>query len=157
MFLLCQNSSSKYYDFFPYKYGACSFVLHQDKLRLAALDYLTEAEGFQISGRQEFFSQIEESTQQEISSLLSKIGSLRGDKLLRKVYIEYPYYASRSVVAEEILTPKEYKLIAASRNSEESACLFTIGYEGLTIDEYLSVLIANNIKVLADIRKNPIS
>ena len=32
----------------------------------------------------------------------------------------------------------------------------TIGYEGRSIDEYLNLLIKNNIKLLCDVRKNPI-
>ena len=36
-------------------------------------------------------------------------------------------------------------------------CLFTIGYEGRSIDEYLNLLIKHNIKILLDVRKNPIS
>jgi uncharacterized protein (DUF488 family) len=35
--------------------------------------------------------------------------------------------------------------------------LFTIGYEGKTIEEYVNHVIKNNIKVLCDIRKNPFS
>ena len=35
--------------------------------------------------------------------------------------------------------------------------LFTIGYEGRSIDGYMDLLVSNQIKVLCDVRKNPIS
>ena len=35
--------------------------------------------------------------------------------------------------------------------------LFTIGYEGISFDAYLSRLVANNIKLLCDVRRNPLS
>lgn len=35
--------------------------------------------------------------------------------------------------------------------------MFTIGYEGISLEHYLNKLIINNIKVLCDVRKNPIS
>lgn len=34
---------------------------------------------------------------------------------------------------------------------------FTVGYEGLTIDAYLDLLIEQNISTLIDVRKNPVS
>lgn len=35
--------------------------------------------------------------------------------------------------------------------------IFTIGYEGLKIDEFINKLTANAINILVDVRKNPIS
>ncbi|WP_375693804.1 DUF488 family protein [Bartonella sp. AP32XZML] len=40
---------------------------------------------------------------------------------------------------------------------DEEFCFFTIGYEGKSLENYLSCLIENNIKTLCDVRKNPIS
>ena len=38
-----------------------------------------------------------------------------------------------------------------------SYAFFTIGYEGRAIDEYMNLLLENHVKVLCDVRKNPIS
>jgi uncharacterized protein (DUF488 family) len=35
--------------------------------------------------------------------------------------------------------------------------LFTIGYEGISIEKYLNTLIQNDIRVLCDVRNNPLS
>ncbi len=35
--------------------------------------------------------------------------------------------------------------------------LFTIGYEGISLEEYLVRLLKNNVKVLVDVRNNPMS
>jgi len=35
--------------------------------------------------------------------------------------------------------------------------LFTIGYEGITFEEYINTLIKNDIRVLCDVRNNPLS
>jgi uncharacterized protein (DUF488 family) len=35
--------------------------------------------------------------------------------------------------------------------------LFTIGYEGISLEEYLNKLIKNDVKVLCDVRNNPLS
>ncbi|WP_455475015.1 DUF488 domain-containing protein [Bartonella sp. B30(2025)] len=40
---------------------------------------------------------------------------------------------------------------------DESLCLFTIGYEKKSLNDYLKCLMENNIKTLCDVRKNPVS
>lgn len=157
MFLYCQRTEHNYYDFFPYKYGACSFVLHQDKLRLTDLGYLEAGEQFRLSPGHKFKNQMDIFTQMAMQRLSQEVGQLRGNDLLRKVYLEYPYYATQSIIASKILTKRDYEGILQLRNEDCSPGLFTIGYEGITIDKYLDLLIENNISTLIDVRKNPIS
>ncbi|EJF78900.1 Uncharacterized conserved protein [Candidatus Bartonella washoeensis] len=40
---------------------------------------------------------------------------------------------------------------------DDSFCFFTIGYQGKSFDTYLHSLMENNIKLLCDVRKNPVS
>ena len=35
--------------------------------------------------------------------------------------------------------------------------MFTIGYEGISLEMYLQKLVKNNVKLLVDVRKNPLS
>ena len=44
-----------------------------------------------------------------------------------------------------------------ARPNDDSIALFTIGYEGISLEEYLNRLIKNNVKLLVDVRKNPLS
>jgi uncharacterized protein (DUF488 family) len=37
----------------------------------------------------------------------------------------------------------------------QTPCLFTIGYEGLTIEGFIEKLLANDIRMLIDVRNNP--
>jgi uncharacterized protein (DUF488 family) len=55
------------------------------------------------------------------------------------------------------LTPEEQNKIKAYWNNDQSSTLFSIGYEGKSIDEYLRYLILNNVSVLVDVRRNPFS
>jgi uncharacterized protein (DUF488 family) len=57
-------------------------------------------------------------------------------------------------------------LIYAHSNTEEkkipwavrdTPCVFSIGYEGKTIDTYIDTLLNNGVKVLVDVRNNPLS
>lgn len=157
MFLHCQRVEQNYYDFFPYKYGAYSYVLRQDKLRLTDLGYLNEGEIFHLSSDQPLKNQVDTFTQFELQALSQEVGTLRGNDLLRKVYLEYPYYATKSVVAPNILSADGYSRILKLQKQDTGSTLFSIGYEGISIDKYLDKLISNNVFVLVDVRKNPIS
>ena len=157
LFLFCLRRNRNYYDFFPHKYGCFSFLLAQDKDRLADLGFLVAQKQFQLTKRQSFLYQLYLEDQFALQNFVAEIGILRGEKLIRKAYLEYPYYASRSEIADKVLRQAEYERVCKTRNITDIPCLFTIGYEGMTIDAYINVLLANNVKVLVDVRKNPLS
>jgi uncharacterized protein (DUF488 family) len=106
---------------------------------------------------QPYLGQLQIADRLILQALASEVGNLRGERLIRKVYLEMPYYASHSEIAEQILKKDEYQTIKQTRNDSQIPCLFTIGYEGLSIDAFLNVLISNNVVTLVDVRKNPIS
>jgi uncharacterized protein (DUF488 family) len=61
------------------------------------------------------------------------------------------------IIASQILKDAEYEQVRQTWNTDRTSCLFSIGYEGLSIDAYLNVLLSNNVAALIDVRKNPIS
>jgi uncharacterized protein (DUF488 family) len=157
VFLFCLRQGKNYYDFFPHKEGSFSFILAQDKKRLTDLGFLTPHNDFLLQSKQSYIDQIKEKDLQALYALASEAGNLRGDALMRKTFLEFPHYASQSELAAKILTQAEYEQIRRNRNSNTAPCLFTIGYEGLSIDAYLNILISNNVTALVDVRKNPVS
>jgi uncharacterized protein (DUF488 family) len=157
IFLFCLRRGKNYYDFFPYKYGNFSFLLYQDWNRLMDLGYLVKQNNFQLSDTRPYLEPLQREDRLVLRSLVSEVGSLRGNKLIRKVYLEIPYYASRSEIAEKILKVDEYRMIKQMENKSDFSCLFTIGYESLSIDAFINILISNSIVALVDVRKNPIS
>lgn len=79
------------------------------------------------------------------------------NSLMRHTYIHYPFYAIKSEVAPDILTNRELARVEASKPQNDKTVLFTIGYEGVSLEEYLLRLIKNDVKVLVDVRNNPMS
>lgn len=156
MFLFCSRRRKNYYDFFPHKYGNFSLLLYQDWERLIDLGYLLKKNDLQLSDVRPYLEQLQPEDRSALNALVSEIGNLRGDKLIRKVYLEFPYYASRSEIVEKILKDDEKHLKDFSQN-KDNPCFFTIGYEDLSIDAFLNILISDNISALVDVRKNPIS
>lgn len=77
----------------------------------------------------------------------------KGEDLIRYVYEKYPYYTLNSKIFDRIC-PSQDRFELNVTNDEE---LFTIGYEANSIDDYVNKLIQNNIKLVCDVRKNPVS
>ena len=44
-----------------------------------------------------------------------------------------------------------------SQSTKQNRTVYTIGYEGLSIESYINRLVQSNITILADVRRNPIS
>jgi len=153
--LFCHYKGHNYYDFFPYKYGGFSFLIYRDKERLEQVGLLAGGDDFKIKGRSSFINEITAEDRISMRILSSKYGNLRGNPLIRQTYIEFPQYTCKSEIISQVLIPSEIENARQSWNRETASCLFTIGYEGLTIDAYLNKLIVNNIKVLIDVRRIP--
>ncbi len=145
------------YDFIPHEYGAFSFLLQQDQKRLNTLGLLISEDSFQLCHPQSFLGQLSLEDCIALHAFVQEIGNVRGDMLMLKVYLEYPYYAFRSKNASFLLNSVEYDCVCQALHAGRTPALFTVGYEGLSIDAYLNILLANNVTALLDVRKNPIS
>ena len=80
-----------------------------------------------------------------------------GNALMKYTYTQFPYYAINSTTAERLLSADQLGNVNALRPVMNETVLFTIGYEGVSLEAYLNKLIRNDIKVLVDVRNNPLS
>ena len=55
------------------------------------------------------------------------------------------------------MTKEEMDRIYKQQKKYDSSMLFTIGYEGLSLEAYINKLIINDIRLLCDVRKNAYS
>jgi len=158
LLLFCKQSQRNFYDFFPYQFGGFSFLSYQDKIYLTERGLLKEGEDFElVAASHSFGSQLTPRDQDLLNAFFGEIKSCRGNELIREAYLRYPQYACRSRVLHQVLDETEIDRSKIWWNLDESPCLFSIGYEGRTIDAYLDVLISNNVKALVDVRNNPTS
>ncbi len=155
LLLFCQHTGQNHYDFFPYKFGAFSFLAYQDKDRLEQMGLLDRSEDFQIKDGSSFINEINLEDRLAMGLLAAKYGGLRGNSLIRQTYIEFPQYTCNSEILPQVLSRREIENTRQVWKRETAPFLFTIGYEGLTIDAYLNKLIVNNIKVVIDVRRIP--
>ena len=158
LFLSQQETEFSYYDFVPYYYGCYSFQAQSDIDLLESRGWLrTGSKNIQLL--EKAVASMAGNELAEISQLANKYKKYRGSKLIRYVYENYPYYATRSKIAEDVLEESSYKIVKKVKKKLQGKenVLFTIGYEGLSFEEYVNQLIINDVRLLCDVRKNPLS
>lgn len=162
LFLMTRSQENKSFDFLPYKYGCYSFQASQDLHTMASqglIQIIDKPEGSEIllnympneaSGLTLMDSAI-------IDTLRAQYGSLSQDELIKYTYTKYPFYAIRSVMAKDLLSPEEFSMVHAQERHYNEPALFTIGYEGISLEKYINKLLINDVHVLCDVRKNAYS
>ena len=163
LFLLCESQDNKIYDFMPYKYGCYSMQLSQDLRNLVKDGYLLcEEDGtshkYKISRNDLGLKKlIEEEDNLIINKIIRRYSDLQKNDLIKHIYLNYPFFSINSVMAKELLSENELFKINRHRPHNEEKTLMTIGYEGLSLEKYMVILIKNDVHVLCDVRKNAYS
>ena len=157
LFLFCKDNGVDHYEFFPYQYGAFSLMSYYDKRKLTERKLLIDTENFSICSSKPFIRDLQREDAIALRRFAEKVGDIRGDKLIRKTYIEYPQYAKKSKIEARVLSKSELRLVQSERIETTEMALFTIGYEGISIDRYLDRLVQEDIQLVIDVRKNPVS
>ena len=163
LFLFTRKQSDKAFDFVPYKYGCFSFQANQDIATLSKYGYLKVTES--PNGRYIELNKVNEGycagldlfDRHALLAVKDEFGKLSQTGLIKYTYINYPYWATKSSIASQILSKEELAKVNSQVRSFTEPVLFSIGYEGITLETYINKLIINDVKVLCDVRKNAFS
>ncbi|MBL8089928.1 MAG: DUF488 domain-containing protein [Anaerolineales bacterium] len=155
LFNFCQQTGKNHYEFFPHKFGPFSNMSYYDKRILVSSKLLKPVDDFQLSTKHSYLKELTQADKAALLRFKSNIGNLRGDSLVKKTYREFPQYTLRSKIAGKHFSDEELKQRQFAFAIETNPAVFSIGYEGLTIDSFLYKLIVNNISVVVDVRNNP--
>ncbi|MGC6432388.1 MAG: DUF488 family protein [Jejuia sp.] len=152
------KNKKKTYDFVPYKFGCFSFQANADLNTLKKYGIVSEtSKSWKKLDETNYLAQLEKADKKIISDFAIIYKNKSNDDLIDLTYKRYPYYAINSTIADKHLSKKEIKKLDDFRSFEDDTVLFTIGYEGISLEHYLNKLIKNNIKLLCDVRKNALS
>ncbi len=165
LFLYCQqlfadntDSPISPYEFVPYKFGAFSFTCYADRRRLVDQGLLMDdSQSWVLTEQGRGIAAT--SRHETMNAFAHRYRGLRGHALIAETYRQYPYYAIRSDIASGVLENDSAALrrVLEAGPVESSSRLFTIGYQGRTLESYLNVLIQENVTILCDVRRNAIS
>lgn len=158
LFLFTRNQMSKAFSFVPYKYGCFSFQANQDMTILGTYGYIEECDkSYVLKNRGNYLAQLDMFDQQLMRKVYDEFGQMSQNELVRHIYVNYPFYAINSTIAATLLSPDELEKVNAQRRHKSGKQLFTIGYEGVTLEDYLKRLLLEDVHVLCDVRKNAFS
>lgn len=151
VFLHTMAGDSDYYEFVPYRFGSYSFQLKEDLDILQRDGFVTleyGQEGTRIKATGEYPKEAP-----------FRIATERGNDLIRRAYREYPYYTINSEITGRLFRGDELECFNQGKHAytQTEQVLFTIGYEGKSIEAFINTLIMNDVRLLCDVRKKPIS
>ena len=140
--------SSTFYDFVPHREGPYSFQACHDIKGLQEAGFLTRGHPDQLSLASPARTDVTRLIQtlprravKGVEAILRTYSGMTLDQLSRDVSQRYSWYRQGTC---EPLTPAQL-------------AIYTVGYEGRTIDDLLSHLIRSGIRQLVDVRRNALS
>jgi len=158
LFLFANKQAKAEYDFIPYKFGCYSYSANADMTAMVTRGFLNEDEkSFEKKDKTDYLKQLKPADLKLLQEVKANYGTMSATALMKHTYINFPFYATRSEAAENILTKDELEKVTKAKPKANKTVLFTIGYEGISLEEYLVRLLKNDVKVLVDVRNNPLS
>jgi len=143
-FLMSKDKSLtkfKFYGFVPYKFGPYSFELFHD-LDMLKREGMIESDDTNIK----FITgdiELQEDTMNMVDFFFDETKTMDDNDMIDFTYDKYPEYT----IFSEIKKKQKY--------TRDETGITTIGYEGLSIDEFMMKLIDAKVQVLVDVRNNP--
>lgn len=162
LFLFTRTQNKKAYDFIPYRYGCFSFQANQDLATMQKYGYLeiaTQNTGryIKLKDRNDYIALLNPDDRKGLYTTKEQFFHLSQKELIRYTYQKFPYYAINSLIATDLLTTSEVQLVKRQKRTMTEQQLFSIGYEGISLETYINRLIINDVRVLCDVRKNAFS
>jgi uncharacterized protein (DUF488 family) len=158
LFIVSKRQKDPTYEFIPYKFGCFSYSANADMQAMVSKAQLSETETtFTKTDKKRYLSSLEDADRLIINQLAVQFKNHTAEELMHYTYTKFPFYAVNSSVAGNILNPEELQTVKEYLTLSEASVLFTIGYEGVSLEAYLNKLITNGVKVLVDVRNNPVS
>ena len=145
-----KKTGGDFYDFVPYIYGPFSFSLCYEIGVLVREGMLTEPDDRSWSltaagrkGAESFSGKLKESA----AATMEKYGRWTETALLDSVYERFPWYTLNSNRVGK----------RCAKRPIASPSIFTMGYEGLSVDDFFNRLIRIGVRRIIDVRRNPVS
>lgn len=159
-FLLSQETEVRndatFYRFVPYHYGPFSFALYRELEALVRQSYVVKDEdGLRLdpsmaTETRRLVRALPGPARAAVDHVTSRYGAKAQNSLLRDVYARYPWFATKT---------ERKDLLPATLPPSPSAppAIYTIGYEGDSIDGFFDRILRAGIRGIADVRANPVS
>jgi len=158
LFLFTRKQTKAEYEFIPYKFGCYSYSANADMTAMVRRGSLNEDEkSFEKNDKTDYLKQLKPADLKLLQEVKVNYSKMSATALMKHTYINFPFYATRSQVVKNIMNSEELEKVSKAKPKGNKIVLFTIGYESISLEEYLVRLLKNDVKILVDVRKNPLS
>ncbi len=158
LFLYAMQKKNPEYDFVPYKFGCYSYSAKADMDTMVKRGYLSKTENLYIKEDTKSYILTLKSTDKTLlENVVVDYGKMSSSALIKHTYLNFPFYAIYSTIVKDVMPGKLYERVEKEIPKNEEITLFTMGYEGISLEMYLQKLVRNNVKLLVDVRKNALS
>ena len=155
-----QDKECRAYNFVPYKYGCFSFNANHDITVLEKTGFLNSIDkDIVLTAQGRGAAELDLFDSGRLRYIYDTYKDYTDDDFIGYTYKNYPYYAINSEIAHKHLSTEQMEIVRQKdhRKTYTNHTLFTIGYEGLSLEEYLNRLLIYGVKTLCDVRKNAYS
>ncbi|MCS7288783.1 MAG: DUF488 domain-containing protein [Roseiflexus sp.] len=140
------------YQFVPYHYGPHSFSLYQE------IDALIRHGIIENPGKHgshwkltdladDVALSLPTPVKTDIYYVMKRYGAMSGKQLIELIYEKYPWY---TINCKDEVKRRQTRPVA-------DIAIYTIGYERLSVDDFLNRLLMKGIHCVIDVRNNPVS
>ena len=157
LFLVAVRQTKPSYEFVPHKYGCYSFQAEADRRTMVKYGWLKGEEKWSLVTTVDHSASLKKADVAALLEVKRLYGGLSRDALLERIYTEHPFYAINSEILEEVLDTPAADAVKNARPLPTGSRLFTMGYEGVSLERFLRALIVQDIRLLCDVRRNPLS
>lgn len=154
-FLLAEEMPSRggtsFYDFIPYHYGPFSFTLFREMDNLVRNGYLRAVQGHNrevwevIPEIPKNTGDLSKDVLSDAARVVQRFQNSPSEDLLNYVYDRFPWFTVNSKVRQ------------LERRCVAEIAVYTIGYEGRSIDLLLNTLMRAGLYCIVDVRRNPVA
>ena len=148
LFLSRMEAGFSYYDFVPYRGGCHSFQAQADVELLVSWGWLED--GASVSLLVQPGACLGKTVLAGIGQFMKRVEGL---DLVQYVCEHYPYYATRCGTLDDSVG----RGVDAERALNDEKVIYTLGYEGLSLEAYINRLLKHDVRLLCDVRRNPFS
>lgn len=150
LFIYCQtmDRGKPFFEFVPSETGPVSFTVLADLEKLRALDLLKQENLWELTA-------YGQACALEFADYLQKARHFKRDIRSTESVCISDYVARR--FPHYLTDIKEKSRRSFKMRTPGDGALYTIGYEGRSVEQYLKLLIENNVHRLCDVRRNPLS
>ena len=155
-----QDKEDRVYSFVPYRYGCFSFNANHDISVLEKTGFLCcHDKEISLTDSGNYAADIDLFDSARLQDIYDRYKDYTDDDFIDYTYKAFPYYAINSEIAYRHLNEEQMAVVRQKdhRKTFTNHTLFTIGYEGLSLEDYLNRLLIHGVRTLCDVRKNAYS